>query len=89
MSQNDNFDKIERIAVKSGLYFEIFEKRQVPGIIINSGNKVKINGEIFDLYEATNLIDERKIDNIFGDKMGYFIEDYIIDKDEEFEEETI
>lgn len=89
MSQNDNFDKIERIAVKSGLYFEIFEKRQVPRTIINSGNKVKINGEIFDLYEATNLIDERKIDNIFGDKMGYFIEDYIIDKDEEFEEETI
>lgn len=89
MSQNDNFDKIERIAVKSGLYFEIFEKRQVSGTIINSGNKVKINGEIFDLYEATNLIDERKIDNIFGDKMGYFIEDYIIDKDEEFEEETI
>ena len=89
MSQNDNFDKIERIAVKSGLYFEIFEKRQVPETIINSGNKVKINGEIFDLYEATNLIDERKIDNIFGDKMGYFIKDYIIDKDEEFEEETI
>lgn len=89
MSQNDNFDKIERITVKSGLYFEIFEKRQVPGTIINSGNKVKINGEILDLYEATNLIDERKIDNIFGDKMGYFIEDYIIDKDEEFEEETI
>ena len=83
MSQNDNFDKIERIAVKSGLYFEIFEKRQVPGTIINSGNKVKINGEIFDLYEATNLIDERKIDNIFGDKMGYFIEDYIIDEDED------
>lgn len=89
MSQNDNFDKIERIAVKSGLYFEIFEKRQVSGTIINSGNKVKINGEIFDLYEATNLLDERKIDNIFGNKMGYFIEDYIIDKDEEFEEETI
>lgn len=89
MSQNDNFDKIERIAVKSGLHFEIFEKRQVPGTIINSGNKVKINGEIFDLYEATNLIDERKIDNILGDKMGYFIEEYIIDKDEEFEEETI
>ena len=52
MSQNDNFDKIERIAVKSGLYFEIFEKRQVPGTIINSGNKVKINGEILTSFSS-------------------------------------
>lgn len=82
-------EQIELVALKSGLYFEIFEKRQLPETIINSEDKVKINGEILDLYEANNLADERKIDNLFGDKMGYLIDDYKIDKDEELEEETI
>lgn len=82
-------EKNEKIAVKSGLYFEIFERKQVPNTIINSGNKVQLNGEIFELYQADNLVDERKIDICFGEKMGYLIDQHIIDRDEECEEETI
>lgn len=89
MSQNQ-IDKIdEKIAVKSGLYFEIFERKQVPNTIINSGSKVQLNGEIFELYQADNLVDERKIDVCFGERMGYLIDQYIIDRDEECEEESI
>lgn len=78
--------KNEKIAVKSGLYFEIFERKQLPNTIINSGNKVRLNGEIFELYQADNLVDERKIDVCFGEKMGYSIEEHIIERDEECEE---
>lgn len=86
MSQNQ-IDKIdEKIAVKSGLYFEIFERKHLPNTIINSGSKVQLNGEIFELYQADNLVDERKIDVCFGEKMGYSIEEHIIESDEECEE---
>ena len=82
-------EKSEKIAVRSGLYFEIFERKQVPNTIINSGNKVQLNGEIFELYQADNLVDERKIDICFGERMGNLIDQHIIDRDEECEEESI
>ena len=82
-------EKTRKIAMKSGLYFEIFERGQVPNTIINSGIKVQLNGEIFELYQADNLVDERKIDACFGERMGYLIEQHIIDRDEECEETTI
>lgn len=49
--------------------------------------KVKINNIKYDLYQGTSLEDERKIDTMFGDRMGYPIKDYIVEnlsKDEEY-----
>ena len=90
MNQNEiNNEKQRKIAVKSGLYFEIFERGHVPNTIRNSGIKVQLNGEEFELYQADNLVDERKIDACFGERMGYLIEQHILDRDEECEENSI
>jgi len=82
-------ESIEKIAVRSGEYFNVFEKGQVPDTLINTGNKVELNGEVFELYQANTIRDERKIDASFGERMGYFIESFIVDKDEECEEPGI
>ena len=82
-------ENTEKIAVRSGEYFNIFERGQVPNTLINTGNKVSLNGEVFELYQARTLQDERKVDASFGESMGYFIESFIVDKDEECEESSI
>lgn len=69
-----------RVAVKSGYYFELFDKDEIPSTLEKMKQKVKVNNTKYDLYQGTNLEDERKIDTMFGDKMGYSIDDYIVEK---------
>lgn len=64
----------EKVAVKSGYYFNIFEKSEIPLTLKKSEKKVNLNNEIYDLYVGTSIKDERKIDQLFGDEMGYLIE---------------
>ena len=79
MNQN-----VEQVAVKSGYYFDIFEKQSVPKDLRMVSYKVKLNGTIYDLYEGSTLEQERMIDSMFGDNMGYAIDDYkIINLEEE------
>ena len=69
-----------KVAVKSGYYFELFDKDEIPSTLEKMKQKVKVNNTKYDLYQGTNLEDERKIDTMFGDKMGYSIDDYIVEK---------
>ena len=74
---------MEKVAVKSGYYFEIFNKDEIPSTLKKSDSKVELNNQVYDLYKGTSLEDERKIDSIFGDRMGYFIDDYLVKESEE------
>lgn len=69
-----------RVAVKSGYYFELFDKDEIPSTLEKMKQKVKINNIKYDLYQGTSLEDEKKIDTMFGEKMGYLIDDYIVEK---------
>lgn len=79
-------EKNEKVAVKSGYYFEVFKKDEIPNTLKKSNKKVKINNKIFDLYEGTSLDDERAIDEMFGEKIGYSISEHQVEmQEEEFE----
>lgn len=69
-----------KIAVKSGYYFEIFSKDEMPSTLVKSNKKVKLNDIEYDLYEGASLEDEKRIDAVFGDTMGYYIDNYIVEK---------
>lgn len=69
-----------KVAVKSGYYFEIFNKEEIPTTLAKTKQKVKINNIQYDLYQGMSLDDERKIDDMFGDRKGYSIDDYIVEK---------
>lgn len=69
-----------KVAVKSGYYFEIFNKDEIPSTLEKYNKKVKLNDIEYDLYCGTSLEDERKIDKMFGDRMGYSIDEHIVEK---------
>lgn len=69
-----------KVAVKSGYYFEIFEKDQIPNTLAKDNKRVELNNVIYDLYQGTSLEDEKVIDNMFGDRMGYSIDEHTIEK---------
>lgn len=67
----------KKIALRSGYYFQIFDYSDVekdnihlrePSII------VRLNEDTFPLYEGETWEDVKKIDNLFGDQMGYEID---------------
>lgn len=72
----------EKVAVKSGYYFLVFDKNKIPETLKKSGYQVELNNKVYDLYEGTSLEDERKIDNMFGDRMGYSISEHEIEEKE-------
>ena len=46
-------DKIisdNKVAVKSGYYFDIFNKEEIPNTLKKSDKIVNLNGKVFDLY---------------------------------------
>lgn len=69
-----------KVAVKSGYYFEIFDKDQIPNILAKYNKRVELNNVIYDLYHGTNLEDEKIIDNMFGDRMGHSIDEHTVKK---------
>ena len=69
-----------KVAIKSGYYFEIFSKDEMPSTLVKSNKKVKLNDIEYDLYEGSSLEDEKRIDAVFGDTMGYYIDNYIVEK---------
>lgn len=76
----------EKVAVKSGYYFEIFNKNEVPDELKKADYQVQLDGEKFDLYQGNTLEQERMIDNMFKDKMGFSIKDHIVECQEEEED---
>ena len=70
----------EKIAIKSGYYFKIFDKDEVSIELEKTDIKVKYNDSIYNIYRATTLEDERKVDELFGNDMGNYIDDYEVKK---------
>ena len=70
----------DKVAVKSGYYFEIFDKSEIPDTLEKDNIKVELNDVVYNLYQGTSLDDERVIDKMFGDRLGYFIDDYTVKK---------
>jgi hypothetical protein len=70
----------DRVAVKSGYYFEIFSRDEIPATLEKYNKKVELNNVIYDLYHGTSLEDEKLIDNMFGDRMGYSIDEHTMSK---------
>lgn len=70
----------DRVAVKSGYYFEIFDKSEISDTLEKYDKKVELDNVIYDLYHGTSLEDEKTIDNMFGDRMGYAIDEHTIEK---------
>lgn len=66
----------EKIAIKSGYYFKIFDKDEVNANIEKTNTKVKYNNTIYNIYRATTLEDVKKIDALFGDEMGNSIDEF-------------
>ena len=55
----------DRVAVKSGYYFEIFDKSEISDTLEKYDKKVELDNVIYDLYHGTSLEDEKTIDNMF------------------------
>ena len=70
----------DKVAVKSGYYFEIFDKDKIPNTLAKYDYRVELDNVIYDLYHGTSLEDEKVIDNMFGERMGHFIDKHIIKK---------
>lgn len=70
----------DKVAVKLGDYFEIFDKNEVPKTLEKYNIKVEKNDIIYNVYQARSLADEKIIDSMFGDRIGYSIYKYKVNK---------
>ena len=68
----------DKVAVRSGYYFEIFDKDKIPNTLAKYDYRVELDNVIYNLYHGTSLEDEKVIDNMFGNRMGHFIDEHII-----------
>ena len=68
----------DKVAVKSGYYFEIFDKDKIPNTLAKYDYRVELDNVIYDLYHGTSLEDEKVIDNMFGNRMGHSIDEHTI-----------
>lgn len=69
-----------KVGVKSGYYFEIFDKNQISNTLAKYNKRVELNDVIYELYHGTSLEDEKAIDNMFGDRMGHSIDEHTVEK---------
>ena len=68
----------DKVAVKSGYYFEIFDKEKIPNTLAKYDYRVELDNVIYDLYHGTSLEDEKVIDNMFENRMGHSIDEHTI-----------
>ena len=69
-----------KVAVKLGDYFDIFDKDQIPNTLAKYNKRVELNNVIYDLYNGTSLEDEKVINNMFEDRRGHSIAEHIVEK---------
>lgn len=77
-------DNEEKIALKSGYYFMIFEKDKVPFFDeLEKTNKVILkDNQKYHLYTAPTWEVAQKVDAFMGnDELGYDIDEFLLNKD--------
>lgn len=77
---------IDKVAIKSGYYFMIIEKKEVPFLnkLNRTDRQVKFDDWDYNLYEAPNWNLAQRVDALMDSKnmgVGYNIDDYEIKKD--------
>lgn len=82
MQNNDS-----KIAIKSGYYFLLFDANEIPYLdrLERKDYQVKYEDIIYDIYDAKTWEDTKLINNLFGDRMGFEIDDYKINKEEDLD----
>ena len=73
----------EKVALKSGYYFNIFDKDIVNADLEITDTRIKLNNQIYRIYRGKTFEDSQRIDDLFGNDMGYPISEY------KYEEEKI
>ncbi len=79
---------MDKIALKSGYYFLPAEKSKIPFFekLVKVKDKVKIDNEELEMYDAFDIKTSKEVDDFFGNHMGFYIDDYLINNvDEEYE----
>lgn len=62
----------------------VLDKDNIPFFndLENTNKKVKLNGNIYDLYSAPTWELSQRVDSLMeNDSLGYDIDDYLIDED--------
>ncbi len=74
----------KKIALRSGYYFLDVEKDRIPFFdkLVKTNNKINYKGEELDLYDAHDYETSKMVDDLFGNSMGYYIDDYIVKNEE-------
>ena len=77
---------IDKVAIKSGYYFMIFDKDEVPFLnkLTKTNRQIEFDDWIYDLYDAPNWNLAKQVDALMDSKnmgVGYDIDDYEIRKD--------
>lgn len=82
MQNNDS-----KIAVKSGYYFLLFNANEIPYLdrLEKKDYQVKYEDIVYDIYDARTWEDTQLINDLFGDRMGFDIDDYKINKEEDLD----
>lgn len=64
-----------KIAIKQDYHYEIFEDQVLRSDIIYTGYGIKLNGNMYRLYEPSNEEAKQYISKLFGHRLGYLIQD--------------
>ena len=77
----------EKIALKSGYYFISVDKKELPFFdkLKKTDKIVKYEGEELEVYDAFDVAVSKQVDDYFGNQMGNSIDDYLINKEDNFE----
>ena len=50
--------------------------------LVKTNDKINYKGEELDLYDAHDYETSKMVDDLFGNSMGYYIDDYIVKNEE-------
>lgn len=65
-----------KIAIKQDYHYDIFEDQVLRSDIIYTGYNIKLNGNLYKLYEPSNEEAKQYISKLFGDRLGYLIQQH-------------
>lgn len=73
-----NYPYKENIALKSGYYFLPIDKKDIDFFdkLKQTENRVEFQSEILEVYDAFDPETSHLVDEYFGDRMGFNIDDY-------------
>lgn len=65
-----------KIAIKQDYHYDIFEDQVLIPDIVYTGYNIKLNGNLYKLYEPNNENAKQYIAKLFNNKIGYLIQEH-------------